>query len=67
MEKQPNEVVAEAFRKRLKEVAGFKYVPLPVAMKNSIGAVVYHLFFAAHEELADRIARDIFKRTVIRA
>jgi three-Cys-motif partner protein len=67
MEKQPNEVVVEAFRKRLKEVAGFKYVPKPVAMKNSIGAPVYYLFFAAQEQLADKIARDIFKRTVIRS
>jgi three-Cys-motif partner protein len=67
MEKQPNEVVVEAFRKRLKEVAGFKYVPKPVAMKNSIGAPVYYLFFAAQEQLADKIARNIFKRTVIRS
>ena len=67
MEKQPNEVVVEAFRKRLKEVAGFKYVPPPVAMKNSTGAVVYYLLFAAQQELADKIARDIFKRTAIRS
>jgi len=67
MEKQPNEVVVEAFRKRLKEVAGFKYVLPPVAMKNSTGAVVYYLLFAAQQELADKIARDIFKRTAIRS
>jgi three-Cys-motif partner protein len=39
-EKRKNEVVAEAFRKRLQQVAGFKYVPAPVPMKNSTGAVV---------------------------
>jgi len=67
MEKQSNEVIAEAFRKRLKEVAGFKYVPEPVAMKNSTGATVYYLFFAAQQQLAEKIARDIFKRTAIRS
>lgn len=29
-EKQPNDVIAEAFKERLKKVAGFKYVPEPV-------------------------------------
>jgi three-Cys-motif partner protein len=67
MEKQPNEVVVSAFRKRLKETAGFKYVPEPIAMKNSKGATVYYLFFAAQQQLADKIARDIFKRTAIRS
>lgn len=36
-EKQPNEVIAEAFRERLK-IAGFRYVPEPVPMKNSRSA-----------------------------
>jgi len=44
MEKQPNDVIAEAFRERLKTVAGFKCVPSPLPMKNSRGAVVYYLF-----------------------
>lgn len=66
MEKQPNEVVVEAFRKRLRQVAGFKYVPPPVAMKNSTGATVYYLFFATQEKLADKIVRDIFRRTSVR-
>ena len=67
LEKQPNEVVAEAFRQRLKTVAGFQCVLEPVAMKNSNGAVIYYLFFAAQEPLAEKIAKDIFKRTVIRS
>jgi len=67
MEKQPNEAVVEAFRKRLKEAADFRYVPEPVAMKNSTGATIYYLLFAAQQQLADKIARDIFKRTAIRS
>ena len=36
MEKQPNEAVVEAFSDRLKKDGGFKFVPPPLAMKNSI-------------------------------
>lgn len=67
MEKQPNEVIVDAFRHRLKRVGHFKRVPEPVAMKNSTGAVVYYLFFAAQEPTAEKIAKDIFKRTAIRS
>jgi three-Cys-motif partner protein len=41
-DKQSNEAIAEAFRKRLKEVAGFARVPKPVPMRNSNGAIVYY-------------------------
>ena len=59
-EKQPNEVVAEAFRKRLREVAGFNRVPNPLPMRNSNGAVVYYLFFASQKDTAENIVLDIF-------
>ena len=65
MEKQPNEVIAEAFREHLKKDAGFKCVPPPFPMKNSKGAVVYYLFFAAQQKLAEKIAWDIFHRIAI--
>ena len=58
-EKQPNEVIAAAFRERLKKVAGFKYVPEPAPMRNSTGAVVYYLFFAAQQPTAANIVGDI--------
>jgi three-Cys-motif partner protein len=59
-EKQPNDVIAEAFRERLRKVAGFKYVPEPVPMKNSRSAILYYLFFAAQNETAENIVVDIF-------
>jgi three-Cys-motif partner protein len=59
-EKTTNEEVAEAFRVRLTKVGGFKYVPKPMPMRNSIGAVVYYLFFAAQQQTAERIVREIF-------
>jgi three-Cys-motif partner protein len=61
-EKVRNEVVAEAFRRRLKTVAGFKFVPKPIAMRNSRGAVLFYLFFASQKEVAEKIARDIFNK-----
>jgi three-Cys-motif partner protein len=61
-EKQPNEVIAAAFRERLRQVAGFKYVPEPAPMRNSVGAVLYYLFFAAQKPTAAKIVSEIFGR-----
>lgn len=61
-EKEPNEVVAEAFRERLRNVAGFEYVPEPRPMKNSRGAVIYYLFFASANKNAEKIARHILSK-----
>jgi three-Cys-motif partner protein len=61
-EKNSNDVIAEAFRKRLKEVAGFQCVPPPVPMRNSKGATVYYLFFAAQQPVAASIVTDIFEK-----
>jgi len=61
-EKEPNQVVAEAFRERLKRVAGFARVPDFLPMKNSTGAVVYYLFFASQVDTAEKIVLDIFRK-----
>ena len=61
-EKTSNESVITAYRERLKKVAGFKFVPEPLAMCNSTGAVVYYLFFASHNSTGNRIAEHIFKK-----
>jgi len=61
-EKQSNESIAEAFRTRLKKVAGFARVPQPLPMRNSIGATVYYLFFASQKETAEHIVLDIFEK-----
>jgi three-Cys-motif partner protein len=60
--KNTNDVIAEAFRKRLKDAAGFNYVPRPMPMRNSKGAVVYYLFFAAPNKTASKIVEDIFEK-----
>jgi len=61
-EKQPNEVIAEAFRERLKNIGMFKYVPEPAPMRNSVGAVVYYLFFAAQQQTASKVLTEILDK-----
>jgi three-Cys-motif partner protein len=61
-DKQSNETIAEAFRTRLKNVAGFARVPQPIPMRNSTGAIVYYLFFASQKDTAEHIVVDIFKK-----
>lgn len=60
--KQPEKVIVKAFRERLKRVAGFKYVPRPIAMVNKRNAPLYYLFFAAHVPEARKIVNDIFRK-----
>jgi three-Cys-motif partner protein len=61
-EKEPNDIVADAFRRRLQDVAGFARVPPPIPMRNSTGATVYYLFFASHKDTAEHIVRNIFAK-----
>lgn len=65
-EKAPNEAIAEGFRKRLEDVAGFKYVPKPVPMRNKRGATVYYLFFASPNKTGASIVEDIFNTYRVR-
>jgi three-Cys-motif partner protein len=60
--KQGNDAIVAAFQERLRNVAGFKFVPEPLPMKNSTNAVVYYLFFASQKPVAKRIVDDIFKK-----
>jgi len=61
-EKQGNQVLVDAFKKRLKEKAGFQFVAEPMPMRNSSNAIVYYLFFACQKEVALKIARHILKK-----
>jgi three-Cys-motif partner protein len=62
LEKTTNDEVAEAFRNRLKKVAGFASVPAPMPMRNSTGVIVYYLFFATQKPVAESIVKDIFEK-----
>lgn len=61
-EKNPIEKITRAFQTRLKQVAGFAYVPDPVPMRNTKGAIVYYLFFASPNRTAHKIVKYIFDR-----
>ena len=60
--KQPNDAIVAAFMKRLQEVAGFRFVPNPLPMRNSNNAVVYYLFFASCHPVAKKIITAIFDK-----
>jgi len=60
--KTDNDTIAEAFRKRLVDVAGFKYVPQPIPMRNRSNAVVYYLFFGSPNATGEKIVKHIFKK-----
>ena len=60
--KSSNEAVVAAYRKRLKDVAGFKFVPEPMPMRNSKGAVIYYLFFASPNPVGNKILSVIFNK-----
>ncbi len=59
-EKTDNETIAEAFQERLRTVAGFKHVLPPMPMRNTQGAIVYYLFFASANGVAQKIVTHIF-------
>ena len=65
-DRQSIENLLAAFASRLKEVAGFGFVPEPVPMKNSRGAVIYHLFYASPRtrggELGHKIVTQIMDK-----
>jgi three-Cys-motif partner protein len=65
-EKTSIDRVVEAFQERLKKVAGFKYVPKPMPMRNSKAAIVYFLFFAAHKPVAAEIVQSILNKYALR-
>jgi three-Cys-motif partner protein len=65
-EKSSNEAVAEAYRQRLKATGGFQYVPEPMPMRNTKGAIVYYLFFASPNKTGDKIVQDIFNKYRVR-
>ncbi|MCI0531486.1 MAG: three-Cys-motif partner protein TcmP [candidate division Zixibacteria bacterium] len=61
-EKRTELEIVKIFQKRLKGVAGFKFVPDPLPMRNNNGRTLYYLFFAAQKPVAADIVSDIFKK-----
>lgn len=57
-----NETLKQGFMGRLKNKAGFAYVPEPILMTNQQGGPLYFLFFASHKPVAQKVAQDIFRK-----
>ena len=60
VEKQTNDVLAQAFASRLSYVAGFEFVAKPLPVRNEAGKVVYYLYYASHNKTGLKIANSIF-------
>lgn len=65
-EKTNNDDLAQAYRERLKTIAGFGHVPDPLPMRTKTGSTIYYLYFAAPRspggETANRILSYIFNK-----
>jgi three-Cys-motif partner protein len=61
-EKNPNEDLAQAYRERLRKVAGFKYVPDPLPMRTRTGSTIYYLYFASPNQTGSKIVNFIFDK-----
>ncbi len=57
-----NRKIAEAYRRRLIDLAGFRFAPAPLPFRNSLGATIYYLFFASPDQTGDKIVRQIFDK-----
>lgn len=55
-------VLVKEYQRRLRNVAGFKYVPDPIPMRNTRGGIVYYLFFASPNQTGAKIVEYIFEK-----
>jgi len=62
LEKRDTIEVVKAFQVRLKEEAGFDFVPDPIPMRNSQNSPLYYLFFASQNKTGEKIVNDIFSK-----
>lgn len=60
--KEPPIAIAKAFQQRLRDIAGFGYVPDPLPVRLPTGATLYYLFFASHKPVARDIVTWIFDK-----
>ena len=58
--KAPADAIVRVYQQRLKEEAGFVYVPDPLPMRNSRGRVIYYLLFASRNQVGRKIVEYIF-------
>jgi three-Cys-motif partner protein len=57
-----NEKIAEAYRRRVVDVAGFAYAPRPLPFVNKLGRTIYYLFFASPNDTGRKIVEQTFDK-----
>ena len=57
-----NALIADAYRQRLLDIAGFKFAPPPLPFRNSLGRTIYFLFFASPDATGNKIVEQIFDK-----
>lgn len=55
-------MIAKAYEQRLRQVAGFRHVVEPLPIRNTLGGLMYYLFFASQKLVAGDIILNIFRR-----
>lgn len=60
IERTTGMLLGKLFRSRLEQV--FKFVTTPLVMRNSVGAPLYCLIFAGHNEIGASITQSIFEQ-----
>jgi three-Cys-motif partner protein len=60
--KRRNEPVVEAYRTRLKEVAGYPHVSTALPMSNDQGSPLYYLIGASQKEVGRRVFDAVFSK-----
>ena len=60
-----NGLLANAYRQRLTQQAGFAYAAPPRPFKNRAGAELYYLFFASPNAAGYRVAKHLLEKPVV--
>lgn len=61
-DKNATQEIVKAFQARLKDVAGFAFVPDPVPMRNTRNGTIYYLFYATQNKTGNKIVSEIFAK-----
>jgi three-Cys-motif partner protein len=64
MNKDPDSTraIVKSFQLRLKQAAGFEFIPEPVPMRNARNGTIYFLFFATQNKTGNKIVSEIFAK-----
>nr|MBN2276428.1 three-Cys-motif partner protein TcmP [candidate division Zixibacteria bacterium] len=56
------DILLKAYKKRLKNIANFQYVPDPIPFRNKKNAIIYYIYFATQKKTAYDVVNYILKK-----